>query len=159
DAMHDAELLKRVVTTWTYRHGGASVFGPELRPWIHRAIQAPPDRDETLQARLIGAAAIVEISDDPDRAWELLAAAKEMAAAAVDKRASLDVAIAELNVFAMRAFPDGTWAQEAQLITDNIEDLARKARDAAALADARSFRVEVALRTGDVPAAEHALSI
>jgi hypothetical protein len=159
DAMHDAGLLKRVVVTWTYRHGGASVFGAALRPWLDRALQAPPDPDLALQARLVGAAAIVAIFDDPTLAWELLAAAKQMAAAAADDRARLDVAIAELNVFWALAPPDRTWAREAQLISDHIEDLARKVRDAAALADGTSFRAEVALRIGDLPAAEHALSL
>ena len=102
--MHDAELLKRVVITWTYRHGGAGVFGPDLRRWVPEALDAPPDDDLALQARLVGAAAIVAITDDATRAWELLAAAQEMAASAADDRARLDVAVAELNVFWLLAF-------------------------------------------------------
>src|SRR5262249_41926356 len=82
DAMQDAELLKRVVVTWTYRHGGAGVFGPGLRQWIARALEAPPDPEMALQARLVGAAAIVASSDDPIRARALLGAAQEMAATA-----------------------------------------------------------------------------
>ena len=160
DAIHDAELLKRVVITWTYRHGGAGVFGPGLRPWVHRALQAPPDHDLALQARLVGAAAIVAVHDDnPTRAWELLAAAQEMAASAADDRATMDVAIAELNVFSMLAPADRTWGKNAKLISDHIEDLARQMHDPGALADAASWRAEVALRMSDLPTAEHALTL
>ena len=82
DGMGDMELLRRVVVTWTYRHGGAIVFGPRLRPWIARALEAPPGHDVALQARVVGAAAIVACFDDPTRAWELLSVAQELAASA-----------------------------------------------------------------------------
>ena len=39
DGLADIELLQRVVVTWAYRHGGA-VFGPELRKWVVRALEA-----------------------------------------------------------------------------------------------------------------------
>jgi hypothetical protein len=158
DAMHDTSLLKRVVITWTYRHGSVNVFDPGLGPWVDRALQAPLDHDPALQARLFGAAAIVAASDDPTRAWELLAVAKEMVAPAADDRATMDIAIAELNVFWVLAPPDPTWCTNAQLISDHIEHLARAMHDAAALASATSFRAEVALRMGDLPTAEQALT-
>ena len=77
-----------------------------------------------LHARLLGAAAIVSCYDDPTRAWELLRVAQEMAASTADDRATLDVAIAELNVFWSLAPPDRTWSQRALKISDDIEELA-----------------------------------
>ena len=157
DALHDIELLQRVVVTWAYRHGGATIFRADLRQWVVRALEALPDHDMALHARLLGAAAIVSCYDDPTRAWELLRVAQEMAASAADDRATLDVAIAEFNVFWSLAPPDRTWSQRALQISDDIEELARKTRDAAALADAMNWRVEVALRMGDLTTAERAL--
>ena len=80
-----------------------------------------------------------------------------MAASTADDQATLDVAIAELNVFWTLAPPDRTWSDRALKISDSIEELARRTRDAGALADARSWRVEVALRMGDLTTAEKAL--
>ena len=156
NGLADIELLQRVVVTWAYRHGGA-VFGPELRQWVVRALEALPDHDMPLHARVLGAAAIVTRYDDSTRAWELVRTAKEMAASTSDDRASLDVAIAELNVFWSLAPPDRTWSERALRISDGIEDFARRTRDAGALADATSWRVEVALRMGDLSTAERAL--
>ena len=130
---------------------------PDLRQWVVRALEALPDHDMPLHARLLGAAAIVACYDDPTRAWELLRVAQEMAASTADDRATLDVAIAEFNVFWSLAPPDRTWSQRALKISDDIEELARKTRDAAALADAMNWRVEVALRMGDLTTAERAL--
>jgi tetratricopeptide (TPR) repeat protein len=157
-AMNDTELLKRVVVTWTYRHGGASLFGPGLRPWVDQVLTAPSQRDMALQARVLGAAAIVAWPADPSRAWELLATAKEIAASAADDRASLDVAIAELHIFSHLVPSSRSWAEQARLIGEHVEGLARRSRDAGALADALSWRAEIALRIGDVSAAELALT-
>jgi hypothetical protein len=159
DALHDAELLKRVVVTWTYRHGGASVFGPGLRPWVHRALQAPADRDLALQARLLGAAAIVACGDEPTPAWDLLTAAEKTAASAADDRATLDVAIAGLTVFTQLAPPRDRASTKAQIISDRIQDLAWEVRDAGALVDALSHRADVALRQGDLSTANHVLQL
>lgn len=156
DALDDIELLQRVVVTWVYRHGGA-VFGQELRRWVVRALEVLPDHDMPLHARLLGAAAIVTRYDNPSRAWELLRVAVEMASSTADDRATMDVAVAELNVFWSLALPDRTWCERALKICDGIEELARRTRDAAALADATSARVEVALRMGDLSTAERAL--
>ena len=156
DGLGDVGLLQRVVVTWVYRHGGA-VFGPGLRQWVVRALETLPDHDMPLHARLLGAAAIVTRYDDSTRAWELVRVAKEMAAATSDDGASLDVAIAELYVFWSLAPPGRTWSDRALRIGDGIEELARRKRDAGALADATSWRVEVALRMGDLPTAERAL--
>jgi len=155
-ALDDIELLHRVVVTWAYRHGGA-LFRPELRQWVLRALEAPPDHNMPLHARLLGAAAIVTRYDDPTRAWELLRVAQEMAASTPDDRAILDVAIAELNVFWSLAPPDRTWSKRALNISDRIEELARRVSDAGALADALSWRAEVAIRMGDLSTAEQAL--
>ena len=159
DALHDAELLKRVVIIWTYRPGGAGVFSPALPLWVDRALQAPPDGDLALQARLVGAAAIAAGPDEPTRAWDLLAAAQKMAASAEDDRAALDVAIAELHLAWTLAPPDRTWSTKAQLINDGVQDLAREMCDAAALADATSIGAEAAVRLGDLSSAEHSLRL
>jgi hypothetical protein len=157
DGMGDKELLKRVVVTWTYRHGGAIVFGRGLRPWITRALDAPPGHDVALQARVVGAAAIVATLDDPPRAWELLSVAQEMAASAQDDQATMDVGRAEQTVFHLLAPPDRKWSKRARIIGERMEAIARQMRDAAALAEAASWQVEVALRMGDLSTADEAL--
>ena len=159
DSMGDVELLKRVVVAWTYRHGGADTFGPGLRPWVARALEAPPGHDPALQARVVGAAAIVAVPDDPARAWELLRAARAIADSTPDDRAGLDVATAELTVFWTLAPPDQAWSKRARIIGDGMEALARRVGDAPALAEAGSWQAEVALRMGDVSTAEDALTL
>jgi hypothetical protein len=155
--MGDIELLKRVVVTWAYRHGGAIVFGPRLRPWVERALKAPPGDDVALHARVVGAAAIVASIGDPALAWERLGVAQEMAASAADDRACMDVTTAERTVFWFLAPPDRTWSERARSISDRMEALARQLRDPAALADAACWRLDVALRMGDLSTAEEAL--
>ena len=137
DALHDIELLQRVVVTWAYRHGGATIFRarPAARGSSERSRRYPITTCRSTPA-CSAPPPSSRCYDDPTRAWELLRVAQEMAASTADDRATLDVAIAELNVFWSLAPPDRTWSQRALQISDDIEELARKTRDAAALADA-----------------------